>query len=282
VDKTAIEQMREASTKRILGMTEEIAVSLPGGRGDLTVGQYQALNPVRIIDRDGVRIVFCTPSRTTMWRVVDFFSNEPDTLTWISSFAPGDVFFDVGANMGGYSLWAAKKAAARVYAFEPESQNYAVLNKNILKNKADDLINAYCIALSDQNKISKLYLCGFMAGDSCHAFDEALNTQDVFSAKLEQFEPTLRQGCISFTIDELVASGLPVPRHIKIDVDGFEDRVIKGAMKTLEKRETASLLIETNQNLQAHREMVQYLGSIGFEAEDKKATNIILRREPRR
>ena len=76
---------------------------------------------------------------------------------------------------------------------------------------------------------------------------------------MSHFKPVFRQGSMSMSIDALVAQGLPVPRHIKIDVDRFEDRVIDGAWETLALGQTASLLIEINPQIDAHRQTVKPL-----------------------
>lgn len=55
-----------------------------------------------------------------------------------------------------------------------------------------------------------------------------------------------------------------MPAHIKIDVDGFEPKIIAGARRVLTDRKVRSLLIETNQNLADHRQMVVELESLGF------------------
>ena len=57
---------------------------------------------------------------------------------------------------------------------------------------------------------------------------------------------------------------LPPPQHIKIDVDGFEPKVIAGAAQVLRARETRSLLIEVNHNLPDHMQMVREVNSLGF------------------
>ena len=64
-------------------------------------------------------------------RAKTFLTKEPDTIEWIEKFNEKDVFLDVGANIGIYSLYAAKKVS-KVWALEPESLNYAMLNLNIL------------------------------------------------------------------------------------------------------------------------------------------------------
>ena len=71
--------------------------------------------------------------------------------------------------------------------------------------------------------------------------------------------------CLAATLDELVRTrAIAVPSHIKIDVDGFEPKVIAGARETLENRTVVSLLIETNQNLADHMAMVGELNALGF------------------
>jgi hypothetical protein len=62
-----------------------------------------------------------------------------------------------------------------------------------------------------------------------------------------------------------VESGaIPVPHHIKIDVDGFEPRVIAGARATLRKPAVKSVLVELNQNLDDHRAMIAEFDALGF------------------
>jgi hypothetical protein len=96
-------------------------------------------------------------------------------------------------------------------------------------------------------------------GGSCHAVGEALDYQH------QPLKTLYRQGCFASRLDELVQAGaIPVPRHIKIDVDGFEPKVIAGARNTLADPAVKSLLIETNQNLQDHMAMVSELGALGF------------------
>ena len=59
------------------------------------------------------------------------FSKEPITLAWIDTFKDGETLYDIGANVGMYTIYAAVMRKANVYAFEPEALNYAELNKNI-------------------------------------------------------------------------------------------------------------------------------------------------------
>jgi hypothetical protein len=93
---------------------------------------------------------------------------EPDTIEWIAGFSPGEVFYDVGANVGMCSIWAAVASKTAVYAFEAESQNFALLNRNIWINRLAGQVAALPLAIADTVGLDKLYLSEFIAGGSCH------------------------------------------------------------------------------------------------------------------
>jgi FkbM family methyltransferase len=225
----------------------------------LTLEQYEKIQPRSDVVHEGVTMTFATPSTFTLWRVKSIYEKEPWTLEWISRFAYGEILLDCGANVGMYSIWAAATRGAEVYAFEPESQNYAILNRNILLNGLGGHVRAYCLGLSDRSGLSELHMADMRIGGSCHSLGEALDY------KHEPLPVEFTQGAVSATVDELVASGaLPVPNHFKIDVDGFEPKVIAGSRETLRQPSLRSLLIETNQNLEDHVDMVKELEAIGF------------------
>jgi FkbM family methyltransferase len=225
----------------------------------LTLQEYEKLDPRCEIEHEGVRIVYAVPTTFTKWRVDSLFEKEPCTIDWIASFPRDSVLVDVGANVGMYSIWAAKTRGATVFAFEPESQNYALLNRNIALNQLEGRVKAYCVALSDQRGYSELYLSEFQVGTSCHSLGERVD----FAHR--PMRPAYAQGCVSDRLDDLVASGVvPHPQYIKIDVDGFEPKVIAGARRTIADKTVRSMLIETNQNLTDHMQMVAEIESLGF------------------
>lgn len=226
---------------------------------ELTLEQYERLNPHCEVKHEGVSMVFATPSTLTQWRVSSIYDKEPWTLEWIAGFQPGEVLVDCGANVGMYTIWAAATRKVRVYAFEPEAQNYALLNRNILLNGLVDSVKAYCMGLSNQAGFFDLHMADLRVGGSCHAVGDALDFEH------KPLKTQFTQGCIAARLDDLVRDGaVPVPHHIKIDVDGFEPRVIEGARKTLADPRLKSVLIETNLNLQDHRDMVKELNDMGL------------------
>jgi FkbM family methyltransferase len=226
---------------------------------NLTLEQYENLNPRCELQHAGRRMVFVTPNIMTRWRVETIHKKEPCTLQWIENFQPGDVLVDVGANVGMYSIWAAATRGTRVFAFEPEAQNYALLNRNIQANGLGGLIKAFCAGLSDQSGLTELYLSELRAGGSNHSVGAALDF------KHEPMRAAYQQGCVALKLDDLVASGaVPQPNHIKIDVDGFEPKVVAGAAAVVKNPSLRSILIETNPQLDDHRQMVTGLTALGF------------------
>ena len=224
---------------------------------------YERLSPVhRVNSSEGVWQFFC-PNELTAWRVRTFFTKEPDTIRWMRSFNKEDIFYDVGANIGLYTLYAAKQGN-RVFSFEPESQNYALLNKNIFLNAMQDSISAFNIALSNKVNFDFLYLREFTFGGALNNFAQNINLN------YERFNPAFKQACVSFNLDELVLNqGLPFPTHIKIDVDGIEPRIIEGAKEVLQNRKLKSLLIELNTGLDDHMSVISVLKEFGFSVSNK-------------
>jgi FkbM family methyltransferase len=211
----------------------------------------------------GKTIRYCTPNATALWRVNTLLSKEPSTIKWLCQIKRNEILFDVGANIGMYSLFAAICQEARVHSFEPESQNYALLNWNIFENQASDRIQAYCLACSDQSGFNPLYLSRFETGGSCHSLGEEVGFD------LRPRQSGFTQGAYAITIDQAVESGaIPTPNHIKIDVDGFEHKVLLGASKTLNDSRVRSLIVEINPNLPEHLEIVFALSALGFEIDE--------------
>ncbi len=218
---------------------------------------------------DGMKIA--TPNFQCAWRVDTFWDKEPDTLEWIATFNEGAIFVDVGANIGLYSLWAAITRQARVWAFEPEALNFAELNRNIALNKVS--VAAYPIALSDEAKISSLYLSGTQAGGSCHTFGEKLDSN------LQKGTFKYRQGSVSARLDDLISDGIVLrPDHIKIDVDGLEHKVYAGARNAI--LNAKSVMIEINSGLIEHRDLVESLEAAGFRT-DPNQIDMARRKEGR-
>ena len=79
-------------------------------------------------------IVLSTPNALCQYRAKSFSTKEPETLSWLDAIPEGSVFWDVGANVGLYSIYAAKKNRVTVFAFEPSVFNLEFLARNIFLN----------------------------------------------------------------------------------------------------------------------------------------------------
>jgi FkbM family methyltransferase len=214
--------------------------------------------PIQIVHTKYGNIVLNVNNPLLHYRAKSFFDKEPDTLAWIDSFKKEDIFYDIGANIGVYSLYAGIKGVESI-SFEPESQNYAELNKNIYANQLGAKIHTYCIACSNENKSDKLYLSQFGVGQALHNFAQETdyNGNSMISA--------YQQTALSYPLDQLIEKyGLPKPTHVKIDVDGIEEKVIEGAMKTLIQQSTRSVLIEINESRGTDKKIVEILLGLGF------------------
>ena len=180
--------------------------------------------------------LYALKSGITASAIDRFFVDEPETLSWIDSFSPGSTFWDIGANIGLYSLYAGLRKDISVYAFEPSGLNFELLVQHIITNKMDQSIKALCIALGDYTHLGNLHMKKFEYGHASNALDMPTTQMNTFDAQYSQ-------SIIAFSIDDFIAHfGLREPDHIKLDVDGIEAKIIAGARKTLPK--VNSLLVE--------------------------------------
>lgn len=225
----------------------------------MNIQEYERLNPQYVMQHQGRRLVYAVPNTACAWRVKTLFTKEASTIEWLDSLPMGTDFVDVGANIGMYSVYAGVMRECRVFAFEPESQNYAILQRNFVANELGGRAIGWCAALSDAEAVDRLYLSQFSPGGSGHFFGES---RDTF---LRERDSPVVQGSLAVTLDRLVQTAVvPVPQSVKIDVDGLEHRVIKGAEQTLRDPTVRSLLVEINPRLEEHRWIVDYLRGLGF------------------
>jgi FkbM family methyltransferase len=214
----------------------------------------------------GKAMRFATTGSSSKKRLRTLFSKEPITLAWIDTFEEGERLYDIGANVGMYTVYAAVMRNAEVYAFEPEALNYAELNKNIFLNDLGDRVLAYCLALSDVDKTDRLLLSDFGLGISYHDFEENSWTEDKAFAPdwVVSKDNRRQQGCIGRTLDSLIADGLPAPHHIKIDVDGLEHRVTGGMLETLRHPDLKTVLMEINFDNAKNLQIVDVMKELGW------------------
>lgn len=236
------------------------------------------------VNVDDKVVRYVKSNRLANKRVHSLFTKEPTTIPWLETFSSDDVFFDIGANVGMYSIYASVVTGCRTYSFEPESLNYAELNKNIFVNGLHGRTTAYNVAISDDMKVGELFLGAFGYSYSHHDFNESTWKADrYFGEKFTPKNERLLQGCVSLSIDQLIFKhGLPAPNHIKIDVDGLEDRVFKGMTETLKQPGLKTVLIEIDFEHPKCSEIIDHMLALGWKVSaDQLGANrkVILRPE---
>lgn len=197
-------------------------------------------------------------------RVSTFETKEPETLGWIDGFASGERLLDVGANVGLYSLYAASRGC-EVCAIEPDAGNFALLQENIRLNSffRPGLIRSYALALHSSFMISELNISGSQWGAALNSF---ANTTDF---KGDEFEPLFKQGCVGVSLDVLLDETGFCPDYIKIDVDGNEIEVLRGASGYLKSKTLKSLLIELDERRKDYGEALAIIQSSGLRLTEK-------------
>lgn len=201
---------------------------------------------ISVVEDDGFKFKFYTPNETTKWRANTLLTKEPCTVEWIKSIKPGEVLYDVGANIGSYTIMAGVRGVT-VYSFEPEAENYTLLIKNMELNNIKE--TAYCLAISDKISVDMLNLSQRGVGGSCHTFGGE--------------GKKISQGCFGISLGDLINLGLPAPDHIKIDVDGNELDVIEGLRLSL--ISVKSIIIEIDPYSSSHKKILKKMKGYGFE-----------------
>jgi FkbM family methyltransferase len=200
---------------------------------------------VRDIEINTDAIKFYSPNGLTAWRAFTLLDKEPETIGWIDAFDPDGIMWDIGANIGVYSLYCSVVKGCRVISFEPSAGNFYVLCKNIELNKVDNKVTALCIALSDETKLDTLNMVTTEVGG-------ALSN---FATKSEH--ASFRQSCLGFKADEAIERyNLPLPNYLKLDVDGIEHLVLKGARRLLDSPELSEVLVELDDGDPAQVKMI--------------------------
>lgn len=172
----------------------------------------------------------------TRKRAETLLTKEPETLAWIDGFPEGSRFADVGANIGCYTLYAGWRYH-EVFAFEPEPRNFTRLCQNVRLNHLSR-VHLYPVALSDHHGVGALAIRGDEAGKSKHKL--------------------WKRG--SGILVERLDAAMRSPDYIKIDTDGHERRIVRGAMAAL--AGCRSAMIEINEG---QLDIVDTMRELGFE-----------------
>jgi FkbM family methyltransferase len=169
---------------------------------------------------------FRCPNAQTLRRAYTLFIKEPGTIAWLDEdLRPGDLFLDVGANVGVYTLYAAQRvgSSGHVFAVEPHLRNAVALMDNVLSNELQERVSLLTVALCDAPGAARFDYREWRTGSSHSqlAVDGGA-ANGISELKLAQ------------SIDALIdAKTIRTPNLIKIDVDGIEPLIVRGMARLL-------------------------------------------------
>lgn len=169
----------------------------------------------------------------------------------------GQVFFDVGANVGFYSLLASRLVGStgHVIAFEPVPRNIAFLHRHIVLNNAEN-VTILPLACTDRSSV----------GLFCEGENNALGHLAGLTDECELTSVPHRVSLVAtLSLDEAAETLAVVPDVIKIDVEGAELRVLKGAKNLLGGVRPALLL--SVHSAQLREDCLQFLESVGYHSQ---------------
>lgn len=150
----------------------------------------------------------------------------------------GDIVFDVGSQYGDYAVICAKLYGAKVVAFEPIESNIEIMKRNAILNGVEDRIECRNIGISDQKTMTQGNIRFDMFLDEPGGYTVNLDTLDNLCGEIERID------------------------LLKIDVEGFEFKVLSGGIKTIS-RLKPKIIIETHSS-ELRKKCDVLLGSLGY------------------
>jgi FkbM family methyltransferase len=215
--------------------------------------------PEEKLERFGLTI-FLDPRGSVSSKLHEF---RPESTTVLKiHLRPGDVFVDVGASIGWFTLLAAQAVgkSGKVYAFEPEPHSFGLLQKNIAANGFGDIVSAKQEAVSDKNGHVTLYSVG-----NAYAWSSLEDPRTDYERKIESnFGKGEDRTVYEHTVQEVRLDSVLQSRvdFIKIDISTggqLLERALHGTTRILERNPNLKLLLT-----HPEEEIVRFLEQFGY------------------
>ena len=236
----------------------------------------------KTININNKNISFFVPNELLNWRVDTFYSKEPETLEWIDSFQNqkkeyGEhekiIFWDIGANIGLYSIYAALKYQnICIFAFEHSFLNLRVLSRNISINNLNSKISICQLPLSNKKfNFSSLQDSTIIEGGALNAYDTNLGHDG------NELNYKNSYNIIGTSIDQLIELKiLPKPDFIKIDVDGIEHKILSGGIELLNSKYPKSISVEINEDFEEqYNKCIEIMKNSNYKFYNKRHSKLI-------
>ncbi|MDC1416930.1 FkbM family methyltransferase [Flavobacteriaceae bacterium] len=190
--------------------------------------------------KNGLALKLITKNSHEVHRAKTFYSKEPEMIEWINRLSMNNidesfVFYDIGANIGVYSLYTAiLHKNSLVYSFEPQATNFSSLCQNIVNNDLKNMIPLQ-LAFSNAEKFDMLNVGIVKSG----AGAASIEAEDL------GMSISLLQGVYCISLDSIYENKFfKKPNYIKIDVDGHESIILENAVKILTDKNLKGIIIE--------------------------------------
>lgn len=178
----------------------------------------------------------------------DFEPTKTEAI--LQNLHPGDVFWDIGANVGHFSVLASRTVgpAGSVISIEPSPVNLAFLRRNLKLNRCGN-VSVHAVAAAAESASLRL---DTQSGRGTHHIDPTGDT--VVRAE---------------SIDGLIGAGAPPPSFVKIDVEGFEESVLAGMTECLRKHQPKLMVAVHSESLE--RSTISMLSEFGYRVQTRIA-----------
>ena len=207
---------------------------------------YNFINNHKIIEvkNSSQTFKFYSLSLMSKKRYDTMFTKEEDTIEWIDNFENNKTFWDIGSNVGIYSIYYAKKNINnQVISFEPSVFNLEILARNIFLNKTTKNITLIPLCINSHNKIDTFNMNNTTYGGALSGF--GVEYDEYFQKR----EINFQYKTISMSLDKIKhIYSLNCPNYIKIDVDGIENLILDGSNELLKNNQLLSILVENPTN----------------------------------
>jgi len=179
-------------------------------------------------------IIVSFDSFQSMWVLYNYIIDWEEFNLIAKLLKSNDCAFDIGANMGVYTIWMSKfiNQDGEIHSFEPDSENFNKLTTHISINSIKDRTYANNYALGEL--VGYAYFTTTLDGEN--HITEA-NKPDAFRVKVSTLDQYVKTKRINFI------------KYMKIDVEGFELSVLKGAVDLLRNKKILIIQLEINQTV---------------------------------
>jgi FkbM family methyltransferase len=182
-------------------------------------------------------------------RIAFFGLFEPNLTYFISSvLKPGDVFIDVGANIGYFTMLAAKcvGASGKVYAIEASPSTYELLIANLRLNEVKN-VEAINMAVTDKE---------------CHVRIQSNDTRNIGANSVHVVASAAADSVVGRPLQEIVAPNLGRARFIKIDVEGAENLILPSILDYFVQLDSDTIIVSEIAKKNAH--LIEFAKAKGF------------------